>query len=140
MNLAEIKDNYCKYDWFSDVESTDNKVIFYVKYMNSQVFATVPDSFDKKNVLIHFIHSKNVKKDNFITTYQSNNELLHVKLKSLINEFGDSVTEYVFYEVHDGPHKITFVAETLPKLEEQMHKLYDEYGFDVIHDFFENLN
>lgn len=140
MNLAEIKDNYCKYDWFSDVESTDKQVVFYVKYMNSQVFTLVPDSVDKKNVLIHFIHSKNVKKDNFITTYQFNDELLNVKLKSLIEEFGDSVTEYVFYEIHDGSNKITFVAEQIPKLKEHMQKLYDEYGFDIIHDFFENLN
>lgn len=130
-----LNDLYSKYDWFSSLEEKNNKIIFYVKYMNSDVL-NIPDFFENKQVLVHFDKSKDVKKENFINYYNFDAEL-NEKLTALKVEFGSSVVENIFYEIHDGENKITFLSDLFPKLTEKMKLLYNEYGFSQIHNFFD---
>jgi hypothetical protein len=130
-------------EWFDSVTICKDKVIVYTKFMNSEVFSSVPDSHEGKRILLNFAASKNLTKENFIETIVLTKEIeldkdkLIFNLKNLSNEFGANLVETIFYEIHDGDNRITNLSEKYPFLKEKLQNLYDEYGFDIIYGEFQ---
>jgi hypothetical protein len=47
---------------------------------------------------------------------------------------GTHILQEIFYEVHDGPNKVTNMSARYPVVQQGVKKLYDKYGFDTIYE------
>ncbi len=130
-------------EWFDSVTICKDKIIIYTKFMNAEVFSTIPDSYKDKRIFLNFAASKNLTKEKFIETIVLTKEIeldkdkLIFNLKNLSNEFGANLVETIFYEIHDGDNRITNLSDKYPFLKEKLQNLYDEYGFDIIYGEFQ---
>jgi hypothetical protein len=145
-------------DWFFDIGTdTSGNYIVYVKFMDLKTLTFIPDTMAGRSVLVHFAASKLANKDQFIN--KSNIHRLEFsdetssifdtvegnELGFLIKELDElkficefDILESIFWEVHDGPNSVTNCSAMFPEVRKRMEKLYDQYGFDVIHNEFES--
>lgn len=151
-------------DWF-DQAGLDQfgRLVVYVKTLNLDVYAAVPDKLGGKQVLIHYASSKDASRDQFVGSVKrtvppplpvvemdaiditDEAELLEDEsppdLRSLTNELdrleklcGTNIMQDIFYEVHDGPNAVTELSNKFPEVRQGMEKLYQKYGFDIIYE------
>jgi len=144
-SLSEVK-NYLKHhDWFHDVDVDSlGRIAVYVNFMNPMVFKIVPERVDGTHVLIHFAGSKTIRKEDFVQELTStppkeeDSDKEFLELYSKLNELeticGLNILTDIFFESHDASNAITNLSSKYPEIREKMNSLYEEYGFDVIHD------
>lgn len=128
-----------KFDWFCDIGTDEFKRdVIYVHYMNIEIINYIQNKFG--NVLIHFSSSL-LKKDQYVILIDDIPDTDPDPYSSLMNEISDLQNTYnknflldLFYEVHDGKNAVTNLSNIFPVPFQQMQKLYEIYGFDVLHE------
>ncbi|MEO7172789.1 hypothetical protein [Flavobacterium sp.] len=60
--------------------------------------------------------------------------LLQDELGQLQEQCGGNILVDIFYEIHDGNNSLTNLSIRFPEVRLQLQELYDEYGFDVLHE------
>lgn len=163
-SLIELAILFKDKKWFCDIELDDyNRYIIYNNYMNSEVLTSVPDKLNGKQVLLHFFSSKVAKRENFINNASHipfkkietnskleiiDDEIEELSSDHLENDLDDLLMELdrlhaicdnntiqnIFFELHDGKNAITNLSVKYPKVRDSLKLLYEEYGFDIIHD------
>jgi len=135
-------------DWFNGIDvDTAGRYIVYANFINAEVFQTVPSTLNSKQVLIHFASNKNAKAEQFAFDPNAPTEVIDmddISISSLISsldclkkEYGSFVLETIFFEIHDGDDAITSLSPSYPVARNEMQKLYDQFGFDVLFSEFE---
>ena len=135
-------------DWFTSVGLEDNRLIAYVRYMGLNVFNTIPQTYDGRQVLVHFEHSKETNKHHTVLNAfhfpmeSKDDELgslnfLNESLDALEEKFDSNVLEHIFYEVHDKQNAITNLSSKYPEARQAIENLYNKYGFDTIYNYLE---
>lgn len=157
-SLIELAAKFKDQPWFFDVGSDNfGRLIVYATTMSLDVFSSVPDTFDGKNVLVHFAQSKTATKDQFkanpIVTakapvfltqplkvveieseFEPDLALLTQELDRLEKICGSNILQDIFYETHDGKNAVTDLSSKYPDVRFAVEKLYNQYGFDVIYE------
>lgn len=143
MNLENLKKSLEAQKWYSEM-GVDNfgRVVVYVKYMDKDIWAHVPDTVDASQVLIHFVSSKNASRDNFVEKLQwgrlpaEDDELsvdyLRDQLMLFERQCGKATLRDLFHEVHDSDDGVTNFSVVFPSVFHSMKKLYNSFGFDVL--------
>lgn len=72
-------------EWFDSVTICKDKIIIYTKFMNAEVFSTIPDSYKDKRIFLNFAASKNLTKEKFIETIVLTKEIELDKDKLIFN-------------------------------------------------------
>lgn len=121
--MEELKDK----DYFVNFEESKDKIIVYVKYMNSKVLSEVPIKFNNKNVFVHYADFKEAKKVNF-------QEFDLKNISARAREIDPELLKTIFYEINDGDDAITNVKDEYIEIYNLIKPVYDKYGFDVTHD------
>jgi hypothetical protein len=132
-------------EWFSDVSTElHDRYIVYVHYMDADIFSFIPQTFNGKQIVIHFAANRKAVKDYWINT-PNTTALAFVKveedsLEFLIDEIErlamkadiDTLIS-IFEEVHDGPENaVTNLSGQYPEIRKRMEKLYDTFGYDIV--------
>lgn len=142
-----------QYDWFCDAELDDSgRFIVYVDKMDFEFIKNTPDKIDGHQILFHFAASQPSQSITFkhktLVSCSTNNlkqfvledeeyfdlDYLVKELARLQNICGSVILEGIFFEEHDGENAITNVSSRFPSVREDMHLLYNKYGFDLIYD------
>jgi hypothetical protein len=121
--MEELKDK----DYFVNFEESKDKIIVYVKYMNSKVLSEIPIKFNNKNVFVHYSDFKEAKKVNF-------QEFDLKNISARAREIDPELLKTIFYEINDGDDAITNVKDEYIEIYNLIKPVYDKYGFDVTHD------
>lgn len=138
MNYSYSNFNYRDHHWFSSIEEEFDKYIVYVHSMSREVFEIVPRKIDNKQVLIHFVQYRDFDPNsiaNYVYTLNQVEEKTDLKkvITNLKKDCSSSILEEIFYEVHDGDNSVTNQSWKHPKIREQLEKLYNEYGFELMY-------
>lgn len=154
--VAHLADLCNGEDWFYSV-GIDNigRYVVYVKYMNIKNTSNLPMFIDDKQVLVHFASNLTATRDQFVEThnlsgntmrensslqeelldYDFNDESIRAMentLSVLTKVCGHDVLENIFYEIKDGKNAVTNDSEKYPEVRQELQKLFDIYGFDVL--------
>lgn len=131
--ISMIKDIYDHFDWFKSVNVLDDKIIIYVDFMNQDVFNKIPDTFNGKNVKIHFYQSRMCSSDMYIKNYNFDSLSKDFELFEFVQSntkiYGRRVMASMFYEVHDGDNSTTNLKIKYPHLYIEMERFYNQHGY-----------
>ncbi len=144
--------------WFHSTDTdASGRIIVYVTYIDKDVLASVPNTLDGKQVLVHFAGAKLATREKFTNvithgfTYPDNSPSLcdrdidtpeeeDADLAHLISELdrlerlcGSNTLQDLFYETHDGDNAVTNQSKFFPEIRSALEKIYNQYGFDVIY-------
>lgn len=152
--LKKIEDMFKDRDWFHSVgEDNIGRAVVYVNFNCKETIFDIPDAVDGKQVLVHSAGSKTATREQYANCKEDNlpialvEEIVDVtnfverdvddlfkeldRLETLCNK---NTLESIFYEIHDQSNAVTNLSVRYPEVRVAMNKLYDTYGFDVIHD------
>jgi hypothetical protein len=157
--IKYLINKYSSFDWYDSVAI--DKYGRYVVYVNikdgktnAEIMKTVDYDLNGKQILVHYASSKpeNMKKYNIIydlyrpkfisppILVEEEIEELSINIDELIMELdrlelicGYHGLQSIFYELHDGKNAITNLGSMYPEVKQDMSKLYDQYGFDVLY-------
>jgi len=148
--------------WFHSMEHEAGRFVVYVKYMDKEVFAGVPDTIDDEQVVVHFSGAKLAKREMFtnnpnapgatlkayvpspvttdevdeLTSTDEDKSLSYLisELDKIEKHCGSRTLQDIFYEIHDGKNAVTDFSSRNPETRKSLERLYNEYGFDLIYD------
>lgn len=136
-------------DWFNSV-GTDNygRYVVYVNQMNHETLYNIPDTVAGKTVLVHFSASTDNKFVNQVNLFRQSTveiepeeeedaSILQRTLDELELTCGSHNLQDLFYEICDGKNAITNISDKYRKVREILEMLYDQYGFDVLYEQFQ---
>jgi hypothetical protein len=127
MNLSTLQNK----SWFDSItEDQFGRIVVYVNQMSEDIFKQVPETLDNKNVLIHFAGYKNATREQFT------NATLSIKDRLLLlQNFCDNslpILQDIFFEEHDQNNAVSNLSSQFPIVREEMSKLFEEFGFDIL--------
>ena len=156
--IEELTRMFKDREWFSDVGLDQyGRLVVYTKFTCHETLHDIPDKIAGRQVLCHFASSKTATREHYVIDgnhkpFAKPLELVYVAptkveeshsddLSHLISELdrlekicGSNALQDIFYEVHDGKNAVTNLSERFGLVREDLQRLYDEYGFDVIYD------
>lgn len=146
-SLNTLNQMFKNQSWFHSVGLDEfNRPTVYAKFISPEIEKSVPRELDGKQVMLHFSATKTLTRDSFVndkTKIQFSDSSLEIEdlsileLQNKLDELSDlysfSDIKDVFWEVHDGINAVTSVAKMFPSLKNELQKLYDEFGFDVLY-------
>lgn len=121
--MEELKDK----DYFVNFKESKDKIIVYVKYMNSKVLSEIPQKLNNKNVFVHFASYNEARKINF-----QEFDLKNLAIRS--KDFDFEKVKSIFEEIHDGEDAITDLSKDNWDIYNLIKPVYDKYGYDVVYD------
>lgn len=154
--IQTLKKQFQSKDWFFDIDQDNfNRIVIYVKYLSSEVIASIPDRLGGHSILAHFASSKIADSKQFIADASiwqppkpepaviapppvkpPHSDLIG-ELDRLALICGDNILQDIFYEIHDGKNALTNLSPKFPEVRKSMKKLYDMYGFETINEEWE---
>lgn len=156
VGLNQLANMYKDKDWYHSVGFDKyGRYVLYIKYTCNETLHDLPDFVFGKQLLVHFGASATAKRDQFVENLQSvgrimsanlskqlsqedNEELSNTELETaiiaLIAKWNADLISEIFFEIHDGPNALTQISEEYPQIRATLEKLYDKYGFDMIHE------
>lgn len=153
-----------KFEWFTGRMEINpilhHSIVVYVKYMNSEVYREVPDVVNGWAIRPWFVGYADcthvISKPSTLEKMASEVGTLptgmlaagpppfesgldfHHEVWKLSKVCGRSKLEDIFYEIHDGEDAVTNQSANFPEIRTKLEALYDEFGFDVLFDEFDN--
>jgi hypothetical protein len=148
-SLNLLQDMFKSQEWFAGTGTDEfGKLVVYCKYLNVQVWNSVPVKLGDRDVLTHFATATQnlelLSPQIFEEDPLDVDDLLDVKIPdvaSLVRELerlekicGSNILQDIFYEIHDGKNAVTNLRARYPEVATPMQDLYQTYGFDVIYE------
>jgi len=135
-----LKREYKYEDWFEDVETdASGRLIVCVNSMHPEI-DNIPDFVDGKQVLVHFSYPKTkyvqasqASQINSMPSKEKQIEGLSRNLSQLKRICGYYTLQDILHEVRDGNNAITNMSSRFPEVRTEMEKLYEQFGFETIH-------
>ena len=118
------------------------------KYLNVEVWNSVPDKLGSRYVVTHFASAKPKaplpvqEAVKYVEPLEEYADEKTPDIASLIRELerlekvcrGSNTLQDIFYEVHDGKNAVTNLRMQYPQVADAMEDLLRVYGFDVIYE------
>lgn len=126
----ENDSNFC----FADYEN--NNLIAYVKKMDYDYIKSFPDTFEGKNVKLHYAVSKKVDKNLYVINIDL--EIDHIKgsIESLLHTYGARILSKAIYEKTVSEREM---LDKYPHLDIQLDSMIKRYPIERIQKEFEYL-
>lgn len=145
--INSLNESLKQYGWFSGKITQDavtpNAIVIYVTSMGLDVFEAIPSKLDGYNIKIHFESSAKLEEptiilDNLDVEIEEEDVFditdIHNALWNFQRICGREYMTDIFYEIVDGDDAITQRSFDYPEVRDGMEELYEEFGFDVLHD------
>jgi len=152
--LKKLEDMFKDREWFHSV-GNDNigRAVLYINFNCKETIFDIPDTIDGKQVLVHSAGSKTATREQYTNCKEDNlpivlvadivdvTDFAEMDVDDLVKELdrlemlcNKNTLDCIFYEVHDQSNAVTNLSARYPDVRASMNKLYDTYGFDIIHD------
>lgn len=159
-DIQQLVEEYSQFDWYDSVGlDKSNRYIVYTKLINREVMKVVRQDLNGTQVLVAFAHAKpsNDSRSRYINFHdfsKSRQQLSTVitpietvkedtldldYLIAMLDKMekwcgSNNILQDIFYEIHDGKNAVTNLSTRFPHVREELNKLYETYGFDIIYE------
>lgn len=158
-DIQQLVGEYSQFDWYDSVglDKSDRYVV-YTKLINSEVMLAVRQNLNGKQVLVAFAHAKpnsdsRSRYVHFHDFSKSRQEITLPVIPEPVKEDvldldyliamldklekwcgSNNILQDIFYEIHDGKNAVTNLSARFSYVREELDKLYETYGFDIIYE------
>jgi hypothetical protein len=142
-DIRQLGEQLSAHEWFWGISTEHDRYIVYADYINSAVEELVPQTYNGKQVLLHFSTNSNIRKLEFTNIpsvlagspieIEEQEILLTEELETLEKRVGSEALQDLLFEVHDGDQALTHLSLKYPDVRDELEILYDRYGFDELY-------